>query len=93
MTAKSRSDRKPTAEDYEKLGRTIEGMLINDYLDLLANPRRQLRSAFVRGIFTGLGTVLGATIVVGALVWLLHQLGGLPVIGDYLQGAGNTIQQ
>lgn len=84
---------KPTAADYEKLGRTIEGMLINDYLDLLGNPRRQLRSAFVRGIFTGLGTVLGATLIVAFVVWVLHMLGGLPVVGEYLQGAGNTIQQ
>lgn len=88
----SKSDKKPTDKDYEKLGRTVEGMMINDYIDLLGNTRRQIASSFIRGIFMGLGTVLGATIVVTLLVWLLGWLGALPVIGEYLQGAGSTIQ-
>jgi hypothetical protein len=82
-----------TPEDYERLGRAVESALIDDYIDLLGNTRRQIKGAFIRGIFTGLGTVLGATVVVAAVVWLLHILGGLPFIGDYLQGAGSTIQQ
>jgi uncharacterized protein (DUF697 family) len=81
-----------TAEDYERLGRAIESTLIDDYIDLLGNTRRQIRGAFIRGIFTGLGGVIGATIVVAIVVWLLHLLGGLPVVGEYLRGAGNTIQ-
>lgn len=88
----NRSDKKPTDKDYEKLGRTIEGMLINDYIDFLGNTPRQIRSALIRGIFMGLGTVLGATIVVTLVVWILGWLGALPVIGEYLQGAGSTIQ-
>lgn len=84
---------KPSNSDYEKLGRAIESALINDYIDLLGNTRRQVKSAFIRGIFTGFGTVIGATVLVGLAVWLLGQLGALPVIGEYLQGAGSTIQQ
>ncbi len=84
---------KPTPEDYEKLGKAIESALINDYIDLLANTRKQVWGSFVRGVFMGLGTVIGATIVVAFVVWLLGQLGGLPWIGDYLQGASETIQQ
>lgn len=81
----------PTPEDYERLGRAIESALIDDYIDLLGNTRRQVRGAFVRGIFTGLGTVIGATLVVAFVVWVLHLLGGLPVVGEYLRGASETI--
>ncbi len=81
-----------TGVDYEKLGRAVEQALVQDYLDLLGNTKRQIWSAFVRGIFIGLGTVIGATLVVALLLWILHQLGGLPVIGEYLQGVGNTIK-
>lgn len=88
-TKKSR----PSTEDYEKLGRAIEAALINDYIELLGNTRRQLKGALIRGIFAGFGTVVGATIVVAFVVWLLGQLGGLPWIGEYLQGAGETIQK
>jgi hypothetical protein len=82
-----------TPEDYEKLGRAIESTLIDDYIDLLGNTRRQIKGAFIRGIFTGLGGVLGATVVVAIVVWILHLLGGIPVVGEFLQGAGNTIQK
>lgn len=88
----SKSDNKPTDKDYEKLGRTVEGMMINDYIDLLGNTRRQIWSSFVRGIFMGFGTVLGATLLVAFAVWVLGWLGALPVIGEYLQEAGSTIQ-
>ncbi|HUC20372.1 MAG TPA: DUF5665 domain-containing protein [Candidatus Polarisedimenticolaceae bacterium] len=82
----------PTHEDYEKLGRAVEGTLVTDYVDWLGNTRRQLISAFMRGIFTGLGTVIGATLMVAVLVWFLHMLGGLPVIGEYLKATGNQIE-
>jgi hypothetical protein len=82
-----------TPEDYERLGRAIESALINDYIDLLGNTQRQIKGAFIRGIFTGFGGVVGATVMVALVVWMLHLLGGLPVIGQYLQGAGQSIQQ
>jgi hypothetical protein len=78
--------------DYEKLGRAVESALVRDYVELLASTRRQIWSAFVRGIFMGFGSVVGATVVVALVLWLLHTLGGLPVVGQYLQGAGDTIQ-
>jgi hypothetical protein len=77
--------------DYERLGRAIESALIDDYIDLLGNTRRQIRGAFVRGIFTGFGTVIGATIIVGIVVWVLGMLGGVPFIGDYLKATSDTI--
>lgn len=47
---------------------------------------------FVRGIFFGFGTILGGTILVAALVWLLSQFVGIPVVGDALKDIINTIQ-
>lgn len=84
---------KTTADKYEQLGRAMESALIDDYIDLLGNTKRQIKGAFIRGIFTGFGAVIGATIIVTFVVWLLGQLGGLPWVGEYLQGASETIQQ
>lgn len=75
---------KPNSAEYEKLGRAVEGALVNDYINWLGNTRRQIWQALVRGIFTGLGTVIGATFVVGLLVWILHTFGGVPIIGHFL---------
>ena len=83
---------KATPEEYEKLGRAIEGALIDDYINWLGNTRRQLWQGFLRGIVAGFGTVIGATLVVALVVWILHLFGGVPVVGDYLNATGNQIK-
>jgi hypothetical protein len=84
---------KPTAADYEKLGRTVEGALITEYIDLLGNTRQQVKSSFIRGIAMGFGSVIGATVVVALIVWALHLFGGLPVVGHFLQTTGSQIKR
>jgi Domain of unknown function (DUF5665) len=79
--------------DYEKLGRQLENVLLKDHIELLLDTRHQLFLSFMRGIVGGLGGVIGATVGVAALVFLLHQLGGIPVIGHYLNDISRTIRQ
>ncbi len=78
---------------YETLGRQIESMLVTDYIELLGNPRRLIWNSFIRGIFAGLGGVIGATVMVGILLYLLGLLGGAPWVGHYLNNLANTIKQ
>lgn len=48
---------------------------------------------FFRGIFFGVGSVLGGTIVVAILVWVLSLLVDVPGgIGDFIQYIVNTVQ-
>ncbi|HUC87167.1 MAG TPA: DUF5665 domain-containing protein [Candidatus Saccharimonadales bacterium] len=84
---------KPTPADYERLGRVIEATMITDYVQLLGNTRRQIWLSFVRGVFTGLGTVVGATVVVALIVWILHLFGGVPVVGQFLTHTTSQIKQ
>jgi hypothetical protein len=83
---------KPTPAEYEKLGRALESALIDNYINWLGNTKRQIWQSLVRGIFTGLGTVIGATVVVALIVWVLH-LFGVPVIGHLLQNGSSTIKK
>ena len=48
---------------------------------------------FTRGIFFGFGTLLGGTVLVALLLWLLGQLSLLPYIGDYIRGIVEAINQ
>jgi hypothetical protein len=48
---------------------------------------------FVRGIFLGAGTVIGGTLVIALLVWVLSLLGNvIPPLGDFFDGVSNTLQ-
>lgn len=47
----------------------------------------------VRGIFFGFGTVLGGTLLVAIVVWLLSQfVDWFPFIGDFIQQIINSVQ-
>lgn len=72
--------------DYEKLGRAIAG--IND---TLIERKILYRTAFMKGIFSGLGGVVGATIVVALLLWTLSLFSEVPFIGEITDSVKNTI--
>lgn len=53
---------------------------------------RMVMNNFLGGLFWGLGTVLGATLVVGIVIIILGQLNSVPIIGDFFSGILQSIQ-
>jgi hypothetical protein len=47
---------------------------------------------FTRGIFFGLGTLLGGTLLVAFAVWFLGQFVGFPYVGNYLKNIIDALQ-
>lgn len=48
---------------------------------------------FVRGILFGAGSVLGGTVVIALLIWILSLLGNvIPPLGDFFEGVTTTIE-
>jgi len=47
---------------------------------------------FLRGMAFGLGSVLGATVVVSVLVYTLAQINFIPIIGDWAAQIADRIQ-
>lgn len=64
--------------------------LFNDIYD---DRRSIYKVNFVRGIFFGLGSALGGTIVIAAVVWLLSLFVNMPFIGDLFQDAQHSIER
>lgn len=49
---------------------------------------------FMRGIFFGVGSVLGGTIVVALIVWILSLFADIPGgVGDFIQYIVNIVQK
>jgi len=73
------TDKDSTAELVEELRQ-----LNNHYL-LRSNRSRfqAMGSQFLRGLSFGLGSVVGATILVSVLAYSLSQIDFIPIIGDY----------
>ncbi len=86
------ADHKRSGVNYAGLGKAVEDALILDYIYVLHSTKRQIWSSFVRGLFAGMGGVLGATLGIAALVAILQLFGGAPVIGQFFKGVGQTIE-
>lgn len=74
---KKKNPQKLSSTDYEKLGRMLEHVFQSGY----ANKKQLYKMSFVKGVFSGLGGVVGATIVVGLLIWVLTILNYTPIRG------------
>lgn len=49
---------------------------------------------FIRGIFLGFGTVIGGTLVIALMVWILSLLTDIPGgVGDFIQYVVDTVQK
>lgn len=49
--------------------------------------------SFLRGVVTGAGGVLGATVLIAILLWLLSLFDTVPLIGPFIENTRDTIQQ
>lgn len=74
--------------DYENLGKQV--MALYDHI----NPDRAglYRTAFLKGIATGVGSVIGATLVIALLAWLLSVLGQVPFVDTIADNLRQTIE-
>jgi hypothetical protein len=50
------------------------------------------RSAFVRGVYGGLGATIGATIIIGLIFWILGQLETSPVFGEFFKNLNEALR-
>ena len=60
--------------------------------DIYAHRMRIYFVNFIRGISFSVGGILGATVVIALLLWVLSLFSGVPVIGDFFHQTQQTIQ-
>lgn len=62
--------------------------------DIYVHRKRVYLVNFFRGISFGMGSVLGGTVLIAVLIWLLSQFGALvPALSDFIGGIIDTIQR
>jgi len=64
------------------------------FYDFHRSRREVYTMNFFRGIFFGVGSLLGGTIVIALIVWILTLLADIPGgIGDFIQYIVDVVQQ
>jgi Fe2+ transport system protein B len=86
--------RKPEqTKRQQKLGQAVENMLVKDYIELLGNTQHLIWSSLIRGVFVGFGTIIGATVLIAVLLWLLSLGENVPFLERIFENLRNTIDK
>lgn len=78
------------AKDNERGAR--ENVLEDLFYDFHRNRAQVYTMNFVRGIFFGLGSALGGTVVIAIVIWILGFFVQIPGIGQPIQQVQQSIQ-
>ncbi len=70
-------------EEIRALRAELARLNAHRFVRIHNNMLRLLAFNFARGLAVGLGTVLGATVLLSVFVWSLSQIEFLPIIGDW----------
>lgn len=89
MSKKSDTPKKLTQKQYEELGRIVAAVYETGYLD----AAKSYRMSFIKGLFQGLGGVVGATLLVALLIWVLSFFDELPLIGTIVDQVQRAVEQ
>lgn len=85
---KHKSQKRQKAEEYQKLGQQLESM----YDAVNPNRTALYRTAFLKGVAQGVGGIIGATIIIALVIWLLSLLGHIPLLGPLVDSVRHTLQ-
>lgn len=73
-------------KDLQKATRALD-----DFIRYTSSPWRIIWTNFLAGIFRGLGAVIGASIVIALIFWVLSLFAGMPIIGEYAAQMKETV--
>ena len=80
---------KPKAkQDYNRLAQVLEDIYLTGYAD----RKKLLKMSFLKGLAGGFGGVVGATIMVALMLWILSQLNEVPLVGPFFDNIQKTIE-
>jgi uncharacterized membrane protein YfcA len=88
LRRKAKSSEEKKHEEQQKLGAMIESMY-----DAINPDRKSLyRTAFIKGMLSGVGGVIGATIIIALLLWLLSLFAQVPILGHFVESVRRTLE-
>ena len=80
-------------EELRALRHEIERFNDHRFVRIQNSWWRMMLNSFMRGLAVGLGTVLGASILVSMTVYFLSQIDFIPVIGDWAKQIAAELEQ
>lgn len=93
MSDEKISETEAQTRAIERLTQEVERLNTHRFVTLHNRPVRLILFQLFRGLAFGLGTALGASILVSLLGWWVSQFEFLPVLGDWAAQIVDQIEQ
>ncbi len=77
--------RKLTKKELDQFIYAIENTGLEEFTDFIRKPWKMIWPNLIAGITRGLGMLIGATIVIAFISWMLAKMIDLPLIGESLE--------
>ncbi|MDD4351768.1 MAG: DUF5665 domain-containing protein [Candidatus Gracilibacteria bacterium] len=87
------SPRKNSPKDSElkKFNELMDSLGLAEYMDYLSSPRKIILINLLAGVMRGLGFVLGMTVVVAVITFMVSYMAALPVVGEWFSWLRDVI--
>ena len=86
---KKKQEKKTLKRNHDEIAKALEILFATDYID----KKKLYLNNFLRGMAFSAGGIIGATIVIALLLWILSLFDNVPLIGPFLENTRETIQQ
>jgi hypothetical protein len=86
---KKKQDKDTLKRNHDDIARALEILFATDYID----KKKLYLNNFLRGIAFSAGGIIGATVAVGLLLWVLSLFDSIPLIGPLFENTRETIEQ
>ena len=82
------SKKKLTKIDSKAAAEALEYLFAAGYID----KKRLYLENFIRGLFFSLGSIIGATVLIVLLLWVLSLFDDLPLVGNFVRTIQDSIK-
>lgn len=80
------------AKEVKILAKEVNKLKDLEFMKVFSHPLKFMWFSLIKGMMVGLGTVLGATVLVGLLIYLLSKISLVPIVGDFVKEILSQIQ-
>lgn len=79
-------------EEIRQLRKELQTLNNHRFIRVQNSSRRMLTFQLMRGLALGLGTVIGASVLVSILAYVLAQIDFIPIIGEWAKDFASQIE-
>lgn len=80
------------AREVRELSKEVGKLKSLEFIQIFKHPWKFLWFSLLKGMMVGLGTVIGATVLVALVIYMLTQVKVVPIVGSFVEDVIQEIQ-